>query len=413
MASTAAKPSELSVSGTESNAIIAGRQTIALKNATRRIYHCTQLRDVPQTRPARVLEGSGADTAHRNAILALLLPENSDTPRLVWIHARQYMDHEGNFFKQSTVHKDITESYKMNPAITRDITRKGRCLRLFMCENKASNGNQNSCLRYLSQGYTASDSGNIYRGNIIVCAFVVSLQPANNDGSVMREETTYVDIDCADLRHTLNVLVQGSLYDSLIPNNFIVRQFQDWVPAVKINCDGDVKLKGKRKYQDVYINRWSHKIYGPLSTETHSRDLHPDVSTISQNMGMTLRVQKIIVDSFWGENMATSTEPHTGENTAAKFLMTDTDIENKRGVWGTVMAKWNTGVDVTALVASDVLAPLLRKSEGTDSKLQREGFVHDYLRSGRFEAFFEEFKMKRRSAGGDETFTGVPPVRKP
>jgi len=149
-------------------------------------------------------------------------------------------------------------------------------------------------------------------------------------------------------------------------------------------------------------------------------------------MGMNLRVQRIIVDSFWDGNIATSMEPQTGENTAAKFLMTDTDIENKRGVWGTVMAKWNTGVDVTALVArqdrkgitsqkvevlctrcSDVLAPLLRTSEGTDSKLQREGFVHDYLRSGRFEAFFEEFKMKRRSAGGDGTFTGVPPVRKP
>lgn len=387
---------------------------------------CPQFREVPKSRPAAKREGYKWNATNRNYIQALLLPKDSDTPRLVWVAARQNLNQEGGYIEQQTVHKDITEEYKIAPPVTREVTRNGRHLRLFMAENKAATLIENTCLRFLSKGYTTSDPRMIYCGDIIICAWKDTFQKMD---VITREKTTYIDIDYADLRYILDDYVQYRAYESSECNDLIRQQEGAWVQAVMLHCDGDVTFNGKEKYQDVYIHKRSHTICGPLSPTTHGQDLLPDVSTISHNMGMTLRLQKMMVDPSWLGKMVASIEQRA--NTAAKFLMIDTDIENKKGIWGTLMAKWNTGIDTTVLVAREdhknitakqveilcrycreIVEPSLKEFDGTDLKLERKRFAQEHLESLKFEDYFLAFMMQSNPAGVEEDFKGMLPQRR-
>ncbi|KAF8856164.1 hypothetical protein BDZ45DRAFT_745728 [Acephala macrosclerotiorum] len=90
------------------------------------------------------------------------------------------------------------------------------------------------------------------------------------------------------------------------------------------------------------------------------------------------------------------------------------------------MAKWNTGIDATVLVArqdqkdinphqvealsefcSVVLERTLKTSAGAGSRSERERFVEEYLRPENFDEFFERLKLANRIATGDGSCAGV------
>jgi hypothetical protein len=150
-------------------------------------------------------------------------------------------------------------------------------------EVKYREAEPNECLRNLLRGYETRDRtcGMAYWSPVLVVSYTQQFDEFN--------ARSYQDVTMADLRHALNFFARNVImFEGKEENPYVVRYGTTWVKAAKINCDGDMFTRGAERYTQVEIRR-DYSIF----------DQNSEVSQISKQMGIPLRVQKCGIDVSW------------------------------------------------------------------------------------------------------------------
>lgn len=394
-----------------------------------------------KTRPTSTTKGQESVTAK----VALLFPVDSTNPKLVWVIARQSIGEDGHP-RDPCVRNHLINHYMDRPDAMQFI-QNDHHLQLFVGENSIREGHSNKCLRHLNSGWRSRDPcvnviAEGYCGNAVVCVMKLT----ENDESCFGEDTSYEDITLADLRYALNQFTQeNTIFESDEPNKFILPHHNKWIKAVKISCTGDMRLLGMKKYREVTITS-NHEVYGPFSTEfwglaenflvtgrqrrPGNPDLSPDICTISQHMGMTLRAKRLPYDPSMTARITDGMGWDPYDNYDFIKMMTETTIENENDCWGAAMPKFNIGQEHTVLITredkKDITAQHLealvsyccdvflesqdmQNPAGALSKYYRARIVELYFTSSKFEEFFEELKAKKIGEGDASWTDAVSP----
>lgn len=304
----------------------------------------------------------------------------------------------------------------------------------------------NECLGHLLEGYQWTDGGNPvseykWAGNVVVLR---SRSYDKNEPEEDGEYKVFEDVTLADLRSALTYMGSTTkLYESEKENRFFIRDEKEWVRGVKISCVGDMKVLGKRQFRDVMVSTY-HQI----------RSQPQPFPTISEHMGMTLRVfkcgyQRKVVDA----NSARKTKRHPFDSAMSSILMINANPEESNQGWCWADIKnWDSGTEPTVLVTRSDKKPISAKQvevlieyirgviqwaiepdeidekyekmqeksdndeitateffefEGNNTEEnRRKRVIEEYMKSDRFEKFIEKFK-KEKLADGDTTWADV------
>ncbi|KAL2062270.1 hypothetical protein VTL71DRAFT_6536 [Oculimacula yallundae] len=399
---------------------------------------CTKIRDFVKTTPRP------ADTDNTSHKLGILFPVDSNTPELIWVRNTVCFEDNGKSWDVSVdLKKYIPDA--MNP---RGPTREsGECnVDVYMGDSCYGRDKPNECLGHLLDGYQWTDGGEVISEHKWVGAVVV-LRSKRMDDWDGNEDTwddygepgahkLFEDITLTEFRSALQYMGGSAwLYEaeSKKENPYFIRNESEWTKAVKISCDGDMKILGKKRYRDVMVSSLH---------EIHNSDDGNQVSEISVHMGMALQVFKC---GFQGRVVqAHNADKRIGafENGDASVLMLRADPGNQH-TWGTSdFEEWDRGMEPTVLIVRQNSEPINAKQvealvnyikevlsqaftcvvtgepvfdpvtqtfeEPEDEEMfyEPKDIVNMYMKSAKFEAYFEWFK-KEQMAEGDSTWVDI------
>ncbi|KAG4428216.1 hypothetical protein IFR05_016299 [Cadophora sp. M221] len=222
---------------------------------------------------------------------------------------------------------------------------------------------------------------------------------------------TYGDVTVADLRFALDFLGHDAkLYEPEKENRFFIRDEKNWIRGVKISCDGDMKVLGKKRFRDVMVSS-----YHEIGIPPHA------VSNISKHMGMTIWVYKCPKQKKVVQVSNADLLIGAFKNGNATVLMMNANPEDEVS-WGSVeSSQWDREMTPTVLVVREDLKPINAKQIETLSQYCKEvlrqtmhsssSVITNYMKSSRFEKFFELFKNEKIAKGDKNWENASPPPR--
>lgn len=155
---------------------------------------------------------------------------------------------------------------------------------------------ENECLAHLFKGYESGDPGAAmfpypWGGSIVLTTYLELPSPESPEIFGSYEVTQ--DITLADPRHAMEYFSRDNkIFESDEPNRFVLRDKSEWLKAVMMSCSGDEKFLGMKKHRKVSIRRDNQVFF--------SRD----ISTISQQMGIPLLIQRFARHPSWADKVS-------------------------------------------------------------------------------------------------------------
>jgi hypothetical protein len=173
---------------------------------------------------------------------------------------------------------------------------------------------------------------------------------------------------------------------------------------------------GKKKYRQVEVRR-NHPIF-----QDH------DICTISRQMDFPLLVKSETIAPEWRGEIHRGMKFDPCDNRAVRLLMFRADVEDSEN-WGSVnVFKWDTGIDKTALFVrkdhkdltpqhvealvefcDQKLVLAMIQEGGLMARKDRERVVRVYMKSSKFDNFFDKLKAKKLAAGDSSWTEAVSP----
>jgi hypothetical protein len=168
---------------------------------------------------------------------------------------------------------------------------------------------------------------------------VVSFAERNDEEG---EVKAYRDTTLNDLRFALdNISKELNIFEDDTPNPFVIRNEKNWIKAVKVSCEDDVKFLDKAKYREVEITK-----YHPIFFQ------HDDISTVSQHIGWTLLAKKCPISPERESKIGQDRSFDPLCNVEALHTLTNTKPTAPVGRFGRVhYPKWDNAQDPTVLFA--------------------------------------------------------------
>lgn len=394
----------------------------------------------------------------KQAKLALLLPQDSDTPELIWIM------NDKVFGPNDTLSPllDMTQQYPgiFGVGMDTELSSKdlGHAVLVEYCENFWEYPTQpNKCVLKAMRYATM----NIWRGPIVIRA-ATHYDPGVTHSNIIKkrrqqlagvqslidEEDYYLDIGIEDFRfaiYRMCILRNGYDIDPeceinedmpkdperdpilLKVANESLGTFQiESATAVKISCLGDQNFLGKEKFIPTQISR-NHPIYLLRATD------------ISEMMGLPLLICPFItrvhhsVRDWRSENLSES-EPHLDfdpfQNHAGRILNLDVDarsedwgLPNRQDSFDTILVTRRDQkrlalghLEVWVMfcyhLSQKMEALRAEQREGMNQTAvveAREAFMREHISRDGVEKFFENFKKEKVAAGLREWETVTSP----
>lgn len=386
---------------------------------------------------------------------AIMFPLDSDRPKLIWLRVNMRTEFDSD---NETVYPEYhhweTPMYHlmqiMKSPSAMPTKKNGQKLNIYMGDHCFGNDPITKSLLKLNAGYDSREFGSIapapWAGNLIVVNITKKKvqHPKKAFDFDPEKKDIHNDANMSDLRYAFDYLTRDNrIFESDQPNPCYIRKPGIWCKAVKICCDAEMKLEGKKNFTEIAISR-----YHPMFTKTNT------ISSISKHMGFPIHVQKTALNPNWlacMKQLPSSQWFSPFENIYAVCLMIDADVDSKH--WKLVDERWDKGRDSTVLVARKDLKDLtvhqvealaffskdvvqwemgvtieaeMNGGEGGEdvnwvidpqtgepqipTEKTRLKFIKKYLQSNKFAKFFEDFKQKKIAAG-DATWADatVPP----
>lgn len=381
--------------------------------------------------PPQVVLEDGVPIGAISYKLAILFPEDSNLPELIWVKCVSVVAQKEGFdepHRYDSVIQDICR-YTYAPAPMSSI-KCGNRVHIYV-RNDIGHPKvgppmvPNECYDFLNYGYTGSDvpggsaaGPSRYYGNLVAIRCRFTINPKLNV-----EERTCHNITLADLRHAYEFLSRDNkVFESDQRNPYYLRAKGEWSRAVKISCSGDMKFMGKKKYRMVDIHS-SHPIHHQPAEGAHK-------IPVSWEMGFPLLVQKMNIDPNWLHETEKVDDPYRSNNLEMQFLNVNISPHDK-GFWFTLRhERWALKQHPTILVARQdkselttqhieslalflgvhvALSPYCHDDYDKFGKAGIEQITFNLLHSCQYELFFSELKAERVE-GGDESWTNAAPL---
>ena len=417
---------------------------------------CGQYQAFLATRPVPTEEDiSSGDSKPITYKAAILFPMDSNHPKLIWLKVQIRSEYESDceeeefpeYHHWEDLQKSLSDYMEWGQPMPH--SRNGQDLKVYMAETAFGAYPLTQSLLKLNAGYDAREHGSLAAapcaGNLVLVNFTTSIveHPTEPECYDPAEKEAHNDVNLADLRYAFDYLTRRNyIFELDKPNPYVIRNPGRWFKAVKISCDGDIKLDGKKKFTEVSIHR-HHPIFRHDDGE----------SGISKHLGFTLLVKRIPPNPDWPDKMMRlprSQRFHPYENHAAVSLMINVDVASKH--WRFAPEIWDKGADPMVLVARkdmkdltahqvEVLADYCQHevlwnmgvvterymeggSGGEDIywvidketgepripfPKTRQKFLDKYLVFDKFAEYFEEFKKKKIAEGDAAWATAVVP----
>jgi hypothetical protein len=288
--------------------------------------------------------------------LALLFPETSDLPQLIWVEVRKYIekDEHGVIYARSVgVSQGLVKHLGSFPRIDHRNSNRKQKLQMYADDMQQKlDGNQ--CLSHLTKGYASrevSDSSisiHDWNGH----RAVVGYTKENKDGEV----SEYRDVTLNDFRSIIDTISNKmNVFENDTANSFVLRDETQWIKAAKISCSGDVEFLGKEKFRQIEVRK-DHPVFTSFD----------ELSIISEHIGLPLLAKKCPFDPTWLPQARKATGFDPCENSTAWRLMYNYKSTAPFGEWGfPKYPTWDNGMDPTVLFA--------RKDQKDLTKYQIEG----------------------------------------
>ncbi len=368
--------------------------------------------------------------------LAILMHQHRKTPQFIWLLCKRGHDALANL--DSPEEEKASRNYSIlyglssfieSPASTR-VEKDGYKVKIWWdCDRKDLN--ENLCIKTLNEGYEECMQGKerAFRGNIndrhcfgsTISTRYISINRRLGFGPTKY----YHDVTLADLRHFYEYSVKNTIFESNKPNPYYIRDEGEWLDAVKISCEGDIRFMGKKEYRKVTISK-SHEIFLP--------DKNAKLLATSRHLGFPLLALKFEFDSSWSLKIDAPNDEHgikndlghPGANLALPHMMIST---NNDETWGKVIGNENEAYGYTTLVAREdkkditihQVEALSRYCEAlvnhaVDALSEadcrtRQQYIDQYLLPDRFDQFFAELKRKKLSEGDLDWVDAIPLLR--
>jgi hypothetical protein len=254
--------------------------------------------------------------------LALLFPERSELPQLIWIETKKYSEKDENgtvYYEWMGCSEGLVDHVGKFPSAFSIDPRPHQLQTDGDDLDERFQGNQ--CLFYLARGYasrdisTAMSTRHDWNGQIAAVVYAAEDQ----DGYV----TEYRDVTLNDLRSAIDALSQNmNIFEDDNPNVFVIRDESKWTKAVKVSCEGDIKFLGKEEYRQVEIRK-DHPIFSN----------YDDISTVTQHMGWPLLATKCAYDPAWISHAHKTMDFDPFENRNAWRIMFNVNSTIGIGPW--------------------------------------------------------------------------------
>lgn len=260
------------------------------------------------------------DTDYSTYKLGLMLPSDSEDPRLVWVECDPPTDNPtiseeigvAGYLPEGDV--EIFRKYWRDHTVEMWM-RKDRFYWVEARIREAGIAGPNQCLQKLMRGYETRDRAcdMAYCSPVVIVSYTKEFEECSG--------RKYQDVTMADLRHALNFFARNVvMFEGEEENPFVVRYGTTWVKAAKISCDGDMAWMGEKKYRQVEIRR-DYSIF----------EKHSELSQISKKMGIPLRVQKYGADNSWFEQQSKTFNPFLNRQVESMMLPVDNSIWHIKG----------------------------------------------------------------------------------
>jgi hypothetical protein len=365
----------------------------------------------PPPNPIPSNEDSWIEAAYK---LALFFPKDAKFPQLIWLKRETHSEYEHDeedeegyfpsYHNYQTLRASLSE-YIESPE-SPQVPCNDHELRFWVGAHSLGGEDENCVVGALNAGFESCERGATtspfeFAGNLIVTSSKTIEYSHPEFGP--HEQETFGDITLADLRHAVNYFSRRNyLFESEKVNPFVIRNPSDWIKGVRVSCSGDMTFMDKKKYRQVEVSR-DNPIFG-----------HHDICSISKQMGIPLLVKSETVAPEWRGKIHRGMRFDPCENRAVRLLMFRADVEDWHN-WGSVDAfKWDNGIDKTALFVREDHKDLTPQHvealvEFCDQKLvlamipdgglmarkDRERVVRVYMKSSKFDDFFDKLKMKK------------------
>jgi hypothetical protein len=371
----------------------------------------------------------------------ILFPVDSNNPQLIWLKIHVYSEFDPEYDEVECPEYDhlenVQEGLSKYMEFGRGMGHKqgGQYLKIYMGDKALMECPLTKSFLALNAGYGSAEHGSIaaapWAGNLVVVNITESVveHPTGPKHYDPATKENHNDVSLSDLRYIFDCLSRDNyIFESDKQNPYYIRKPGRWFKAVKICCDGEMKLEGKKKFTGVAISR-NHPVFSRNS----------GVSGISNHLGFPLLVKRIPPNQNWNKKMTQLPENEQFslyENPGAFSLMIDVEVASKH--WQYAPKIWDRGDDPTILVARKDMKDLTacqvevlinycqhevswnmgvvmekEMSDGvgywevdeetgkpsipTDGTRQK--FIDDYLLSNKFANYFEEFKRNKISKG--------------
>jgi hypothetical protein len=370
-----------------------------------------------ETRPPNPIhsdDGFWVEAAYK---LGLFFPKDSKFPRLIWLKCETYSwyehDEENEEEYVPSYHNYQTLRASLSGYIESPESPQVPCndheLRFWVGAHSLGSEDENCVVGALNAGFESCERGATispfeFAGNLVVTNSKTTKYSHPEFGP--HEQEAFQDITLADLRHAVNYFSRRNyLFKSEEVNPFVIRTPSDWIKGVRVSCSGDMKFMGKKKYRQVEVRR-NHPIF-----QDH------DICTISRQMDFPLLVKSEAIAPEWQGKIHRGMLFDPYENRAVRLLMFNADIEDTLK-WGMVDLKWDNGMDKTALIARkdfkdltpqqlEALVEFIEREidlamiseDGIMPRKEREAVVEVYMKSSKFDDFFDKLKVKKLAEG--------------
>jgi hypothetical protein len=367
----------------------------------------------------------------------ILFPVDSNNPQLIWLKIHVFSEFDPEYHEVEcpeydhweNVQEDLSKYMKFGRGMGHK--QGGQHLKIYMGDRALMEFPLTKSFLALNAGYGSAEHGSIaaapWAGNLVVVNITESMveHPTEPEHYDPQTKENHNDVSLSDLRYIFDCLSRDNyIFESDKQNPYYIRKPGRWFKAVKICCDGEMKLEGKKKFTEVAISRY-HPVF--------SRD--SGVSGISKHLGFPLLVKRIPPNQNWNKKMTQLPENEQFslyENPGAFSLMIDVEVASKH--WQYAPRIWDRGDDPTILVARKDMKDLtacpvevltkycehevswnmgvVMEKEMSDGVVfwevdeetgkpsiptdgTRQKFIDDYLLSDKSANYFEEFKQNK------------------
>ncbi|KAF7866920.1 hypothetical protein EAF04_005761 [Stromatinia cepivora] len=331
------------------------------------------------------VQGDRPSKQHRRAIL---FPENSANPQMIWIRCeRKYLSDDGygeESYEKLHVHPHLGQDrpfpgvlrIEYNPVRDRNLgsglvfwhpRKEGYSIALhhreaFLLDGSAINKS------ILSSVAASGTVGHSWRGPMIAIRETAS--------------ELHEDITLGDFRHIIDWLISYGTTQSPESVDCSENDTSTAVRGVKICCYGEIKLHGSEPYISVDVPK-GHMAHPGMKHREGS------ISTISELLGLPIRLWKCKDIDFWRDPPGWNENLNAPSNQSAAFMMMGTNpkdaetdlcfVDPKNSPWGWAPLYWS----------SDLGNVLATREDGKDLAVDEVRMMCEFARR-KLQPMFED-----------------------